>query len=307
MARFRSRTYSAKLVFGGTEVTKTGATRFDLRDPYHLAVSLGWPAFFLATLAAHVVINLIFVALYLLAPGCLTGMPDGAFLKAYFFSLETLSTVSFGDVIPASLYGHVVVSAEILTGVVFSALLTGLIFARFARPKSKMMFADKAVIATHNGHPTLMIRIGNGRVTPLADARASLSAIQYHRTTEGHTYRGGTALKLERNHLQFFALTWTLMHRITPDSPIAGLSQENLSQRNTNLLLMIEARDQSLGAQVYGSRYYDTAEILCGMRYQDAVISDDHGRVHADLTRLSLIEPDLHNPVQKAEETASSG
>lgn len=306
MPRLRTRTYSAKLVFGGTEVTKTGATRFDWRDPYHLAVSLTWPRFFLATLGTHIAINVVFAALYLAAPGCITNLPHGSLLAAYFFSMETLATVAYGDSIPATLYGHLVVSAEILIGMVFSAILTGLIFVRFARPKSMIMFADKAVVAVHNGHPTLMIRVGNGRITPLADARVSLSAIQTHRTVEGHSYRGGTPLNLERSHLPFFALTWTLMHRITPDSPLADLSAESLAARHTNLLLMIEARDQSLGAQVYGSRYYDAHEILVGMRYQDAVISDEVGKVHADLTRLSLVEPDAHGFTQTPADAANS-
>lgn len=304
MARLRPRSYSTKLVFGGTEVTRTGTTRFDLRDPYHLAVSLSWPGFFLATLGSHVAINLVFAALYLAAPGCISHLTDGSIVAAYFFSLETLSTVAYGDSIPVTLYGHLVVGAEILVGTAFTAIFTGLIFVRFARPKSKILFADKVVVATHNGEPTLMIRIGNGRITPLASASVSLSAIQQHRTAEGHSYRGGTPLKLERSHLPFFALTWTLMHKITPDSPLADPSPENLAARQTNLLLMVEARDQALGAQVYGSRYYDAADILLGMRYQDAVIVDEDGRIHADMTRLSLIEPDRHGFTQTPQDAA---
>lgn len=304
MARFRPRSYSTKLVFGGTEVTKTGATRFDLRDPYHMAVSLSWPGFFLATLGTHVVINLVFAALYMAAPGCISNLPSGSLLAAYFFSLETLSTVAYGDSLPTTLYGHITVSTEILIGTVFTAIFTGLIFVRFARPKSKIMFADKAVVAVHNGEPTLMIRIGNGRITPLASASVSLSAIQHHRTVEGHSYRGGTPLKLERSHLPFFALTWTLMHRITPDSPLADMTPENLAARHTNLLLMVEARDQALGAQVYGSHYYESGDILVGMRYQDAVVSDEDGHVHADMTRLSLVVPDLHGFTQTPHDAA---
>jgi hypothetical protein len=40
MAKSRPRRYSSKLVFGGREITKRGARRYDLRDPYHIAVSL---------------------------------------------------------------------------------------------------------------------------------------------------------------------------------------------------------------------------------------------------------------------------
>ena len=294
MAKFRPRRYSSTLVFGGAEITKRGTARFDWRDPYYIAVSLTWPRFFLSVLLADLTINLMFAGLYLLEPGSITNAPPESLRAAFFFSTETLATVGYGVMAPATLYGHIISSIEIFCGLVFTAIMTGLIFVRFSRPKSKIMFADKVVVARHNGVPTLMVRIGNGRVMPLTSVNANLSVIQEHRTIEGHSYRGGTTLKLERAHLPVFAVTWTLMHRLTAESPLADITPENLAERLTSLLLTIEARDQALGAQVYGSRYYETGDILLGMRYQDAVISDVDGHVLADMTRLSMVEPDTH-------------
>jgi inward rectifier potassium channel len=79
---------------------------------------------------------------------------------------------------PATLYGHVVAATEIVCGLAFIAILTGLTFVRFSRPRAKLVFAANPVLATHHGKPTLMVRIGNGRASVLADARAQLNPRQ---------------------------------------------------------------------------------------------------------------------------------
>jgi hypothetical protein len=45
------------------------------------------------------------------------------FADAFFFSIETLATVGYGEMYPAMLYGHVVVAAEIVCGLAFTAIL----------------------------------------------------------------------------------------------------------------------------------------------------------------------------------------
>jgi inward rectifier potassium channel len=100
-----------------------------------------------------------------------------SFSEAFFFSIETLATVGYGVMAPATLYGHIVSSVEILCGLTFTALVTGLIFVRFSRPRAKFRFAENAVVTTYNGKPTLMVRVGNGKLTLLADARAGITAV----------------------------------------------------------------------------------------------------------------------------------
>src|ERR1700732_5260423 len=139
--------------FGGFELMQKGASRDDLRDPYHLAVTLSWPRFFRVLLAVDVAINLVFALLYLAVPGSIGNARAGSFADAFFFSLETLATVGYGVMAPASLYGHIVSAAEILCGLVFTAIMTGLIFVRFAKPRAKILFADDAVIS-HGARPS---------------------------------------------------------------------------------------------------------------------------------------------------------
>jgi inward rectifier potassium channel len=290
---FRRAASDATLIrLGALEFLKKGVSRYDFRDPYHLAVTLSWPHFFLALLVVDLAINVVFALLYMAVPGSIVNARDYNFFDAFFFSIETLATVGYGVMAPATLYGHIVSATEILCGLTFTAIMTGLIFVRFSRPKAKILFADSAVITHHHGRPTLMVRIGNGRMTVLSDAVARLNAIVSERTPEGHFYRSSTELKLARDRLPIFTMTWTLMHAIDEFSPLASYTADSLREMDVRLLLVVEARDHALNANVYDIKDYIPTKVLFGMRYQDAITIDEKGRAEADLTRLHLVEPD---------------
>jgi inward rectifier potassium channel len=270
---------------------KSGVAPFDLRDPYHLAVSLSWPAFIGAAFAGLFAINLGFAILYAIRPGAIDNLPPGDLPRAFFFSLETLATVGYGEMAPQSLYGHAVAGVEIVLGMASTAIFTGLLFVRFSRPQSKILFADKAVVCRHNGALTLMVRIANGRLTMLTHAAARLAILVGEISAEGHTFRRVLELTLVRDKLPIFPLTWTLMHVIDEASPLFGLGPEALATGDIRLYLAVEARDVALGAMVQDIGDYPADRVLFGRRYADAVSIDEQGRTVADIARLSLIEP----------------
>ena len=152
----RRRERIARVRLGSYEFKKVGISRFDVRDPYHLAITLTWPEYLLALFLLYLAANLIFAMLFWLVPGSVAPGPR-SFVDALFFSIETIATVGYGEMYPATLYGHVVASTEIVCGLAFTAILTGLTFVRFSRPRAKLVFAANPVVAMHNGLPTLML------------------------------------------------------------------------------------------------------------------------------------------------------
>jgi inward rectifier potassium channel len=285
---------------GGLELGKIGVSRFDWRDPYHFALTISWPAFVLYLFAAYVLITSAFAVLYLANPGSVANARSGHPADAFFFSIETLATVGYGEMTPANLVGHVIATGEIITGMAFTAIMTGLIFVRFSKPRSKVLFAEKAVIATHNGARTLMLRIGNGRVNVLTDVRAQLNLLLKETSHEGQVSRNAYELKLARDHAPVFPLTMTLMHPIDALSPLAGRDQASLEESEIRLFVSVEARDPALGAVVHDLRTYAHQDILLGYRYLDAVSVDEFGRPVADLRKISLIAEDEHMPLDPA-------
>ncbi len=279
---------------GAIEIVKRGVARYDVRDPYHIAIELSWKGFALAFIGLELGIDTVFALLYLASPGCIANARAGSFSDAFFFSVETLATVGYGTMAPATFYGHAVSAIEIVSGLVFTAIMTGLLFVRFSKPKPKILFADQAVVTSHNCAPTLMVRIANGRITLLTNAMVRLGVVLLEEDAKGHPLRAlhDLALSNASLSLSLFPLTWTVMHEIDDNSPLTGYDAERFKESDARLVLTIEAHDQALGAAIHDLRVYTAGDVLYGMHYAEALSVDDRLRPVADLTRLSLVEPD---------------
>ena len=146
------------------------------------------------------------------------------------------------------------------------------------------------VVVPHNGRPTLMVRIANGRMTMLTHATARLTILVLEVTAEGHTFRRVHDLPLARSDLPIFPLTWTLMHTIDEASPLFGLGPDELEADEIRFFLAVEAKDAALGSLVQDLATFRWPQVVFGKHYVDAVSFDEHGRTTADITRLSLVE-----------------
>lgn len=282
-----------RIYVGSYEFRKKGVSRFDLRDPYHLAIALTWPQFLIALFALYLSVTVVFAALFWLAPGSVAHARPYSFADNFFLSIETLATVGYGEMYPATFYGHLVAAIEIICGVAFTAILTGLTFVRFSRPRARLVFAANPVLAPHNGKPTLMIRIGNGRTTVLADARATLNVLLTEKTAEGGLLHRGHELRLERAHMPLFPFYWTLMHVLDEQSPLHGCDAARMSEWNAQIFVTLEARDPTLATTVYDIRSYAAADIRFGTRYGDAVTTAEDGTPVLDLGNIGALRPDL--------------
>ena len=282
----------ARVRLGSYEFKKKGVSRFDLRDPYHLAVALSWPQFSAALLALYLSVNVVFASLFWLAPGSVANARPDSFTDALFFSIETLATVGYGEMYPGSPYGRVVAATEIVCGLGFTAILTGLTFVRFSRPRAKLVFAANPVVAMHNGKPTMMVRIGNGRAVVLADAAAKLNVLLSETSAEGKLFYRAQE-RLERAHIPIFPLFWTLMHVLDERSPLHGYDAARAIEADARVFLTLEARDPTLATLVHEIRTCAPADIRVGMRYTEAVTIAKDGTPVLDLTRIGALEPDV--------------
>ena len=291
--KLREKTAHVRL--GSYQFKKKGVSRFDLRDPYHLAIALTWPQFLTTLLALYLAVTVVFAALFWLVPGSVANARPNSFADVVFFSIETLATVGYGEMYPATLYGHVVASIEIVCGLAFTAILTGLTFVRFSRPRANLVFAANPVVAMHKEKPTLMIRVGNGRVTMLTDAGAKANVLLSETTAQGKPFRRAQELRLERAYIPAFPLSWTLMHVLDERSPLHGYDAARTIAADARVFVTIEARDPMLATTVQEIRDYAPEDIRFGMRYADAVTIGDDRTPILDLTRIGALEPDAGN------------
>ncbi len=263
-------------------------------DLYHHAMMVRWPAFFASAAAVFIFLNAVFATLFYLGDRPVANVRSESFLEFFFFSIETLATVGYGDMHPQSDYGHIVATAEIFTGMSFLAVMTGLVFARFSRPKARFVFARHAVVTMHLGRPTLMIRVANARHNTISGANAKLWLIRAETTPEGQTLRRYYELTLDRKENPIFAFSWTIFHAIDEYSPLSGLDAEHLAKGEAALVLTISGFDDSSAQQLWARQAYSHQDIRWQHRYADITswadgrMILDYGKFH-DVERESVV------------------
>jgi inward rectifier potassium channel len=277
--------------YGGTEIVTTDAPRYDWRDPYHALLAMGWAPFILGVLGYYLAVNAVIGTLYAIRPGSVANLAPGHWDDAFFFSVETLGGVGYGLMAPQTEYGHLVATGEVFLGLLSTAVLTGLIFARFARPRANMEFSRQITIAPHDGVPTLSLRICNRRTGTIFNAEASLTLVRRYQTLEGLAMWRSYDLPLMRSRVQALSLAWTLRHVIDADSPLFGLSTEQLAEVEAQFLVSITGTDATLAAPVHAVHAYDPPDLLWGFRFADVITSDARGRTRIELARLHDVVP----------------
>jgi len=257
---------------------------------HHLLMVSPW-TLFLILVATYIGFNLLFGALYVLQPGGIANAAPGSFPDAFFFSVQTMATIGYGDMHPATLYTNLLVTAEVLLGMTGLALATGLVFARFSRPTARVMFSRVAVVTLHDGVPTLMFRAANQRGNQILNAEVSVSLARQMTSQEGIVMRRFQELKLVRSRSPLFALSWTVMHPIDELSPLYGATPDSLYEDQAEIIVLLSGRDDTLSDIIYARHSYMPDEILWNRRFVDVLEETPSGRRLLNLRCFHETEP----------------
>ncbi len=267
-----------------------------LGNPYHLLLTMGWPSFLVTMAGVYLLINALFALAYMAAgPGALAeadgAFRSGGFLQAFFFSVETFATIGYGSITAVTPASNIIVLVEAFVGLVSVALVTGIIFARFSRPVPHIRFSDRAVIAPYRGGAGFMFRIANAHRNEIVGVQATVSLARFQQTPSGRT-RTFTQLALERTTVVFFSLSWTVVHPIDEQSPLWGLTRQDLIDSEAEFLILLSGTDETFFQIVSVRGSYTADEVLWGHRFTNIFLPPaPNGVVRIDLGRLSSTEP----------------
>jgi inward rectifier potassium channel len=281
---------SVKVRAGQTEFLKLNVDHRDWRDGYQWLLSLSWTRFAGIVTAFYLVLNLIFAALYRLDEKCIAGM-SGSFMEAFFFSVQTLATVGYGHMYPDNLYGHIVTTIEVMSGVFLLAVMTGLIFVRFSRPTARIQFSRNMVIAPFNGKPALMQRIANLRDHSMVEAEFRITFTRDETTLEGDMVRRFYPLVLDFDRLIIFPAALTLRHLIDEKSPLYGATPESLRACDAFFVTSVVCVETVIPAAVHIQHDYSYEQIRFGERFVEIYTDMPDGRLSVDYARLHETEP----------------
>jgi inward rectifier potassium channel len=282
---------------GTFNVTRRGASWRDIHPYLHL-ISLPWPTFLALVFVTYLAVNTIFAALYYaLGPGHLQGgdAPHklDRFLNAFFFSAHTLTTVGYGNIVPGSISANSLATVEALVGLLGFALATGILFGRFSRPSARIGFSELALIAPYENHTSLQFRIVNRRPNTLMEMEATM-ILMWVEGEPGKLKRSFQGLPLERDTVDFLALTWTIVHPIDESSPLFGKTKEELAQKQAEVIILIKGFDETFSQSVRSRYSYRFDEIAWNAKFTPAFDFDETGTMVLNINKVGnykAVEP----------------
>jgi len=265
--------YGGRLVNsnGRPNIRKTGIGFFDGLSWYHTLIEMPRWKFLAIIFIYFLLINLVFAGVYL-AVGVehLNGMnastPSQKFIEAYFFSAQTFTTVGYGRINPTGYVMSFIAALEAFTGLLFFALATGLFYARFSRPQAFIRFSGNALIAPFNNDVALMLRMAPFKNNYLTDAEVKLTLAMIVEEN-GRQVNRFFPLELEYSKVNALTLSWTVVHPITAESPLIGLTEEDLHNLKAEVLVFVKAFDETFSNTVVARTSYTAGEIKWGAKF----------------------------------------
>ncbi len=299
---------------GSFNVERRGIPRYWAQNTYQVLINLNWPLFILTVLLLYILVNTLFSFAYLaIGVEHLVGHDGksmiGSFWDAFFFSAQTLTTVGYGRIAPQGIPTSMLAAVESLAGLMGFAIATGLLYARFARPRARLLFSDHLLVSPYNGGTGLMFRMANARKNQLIETE-----VQFSLSMAGpEGTRQFFDLQLERKMIHFFPLSWTIVHPIESGSPLYGMTAEDFKKRDGEFFIQIKAFDDTFAQMIYIRNSYSFSEVVHGAKFAFIFGRDEKGSTYIELDRLdehSLVDlpvvpradaPDSEPALQEAE------
>jgi inward rectifier potassium channel len=258
---------------GSVNAVKKGVGILDRISWYHTMLDMSSWKFLFILLLFYITINFVFALLYFgIGIEHLNGIAKTEsewvkFGQAYFFSAQTFTTVGYGHISPTGFYTSALSSAEALIGLLSFAIATGLFFGRFSKPAVFLKFSHNAIIAPYNDGKALMLRLAPYKNTNYIDAEVSIT-LGMQIEEKGVMMNKFYTLDLEYQKINSLALSWTLVHPITNESPLYGLGASDYDSISGEIILIIKTFDDMFSTTVAARTSYIFEEIVYGAKFK---------------------------------------
>jgi inward rectifier potassium channel len=262
----------------GTPTLRTeGLRREVFSDLYHHFLRKSWWQFLIIILSLFISVNLIFTFFYFECDGIQNAHNK---LDYFFFSVQTLSTIGYGFMYPTNLCSHVLIVTQSFLGLLFLSFLTGLVFAKFSLPRAKILFTKNALVCYEKDDLTFKFRMTNKRANQIVDARIKGVMLKLEKMADGSLFRRIHDMKLVRNEIPMFSLSFTVQHIIEENSPFYQETHESLVQKEALVIITITGLDETMSQMVSTRHSYNFDEIIWGAQFKDVLLRDENGELY---------------------------
>lgn len=272
---------------GSFNVTKTNVGILDRFNFFHSLITMPWLNFFSLIILGYFIVNFLFAFIYMqIGVEHLTGIDGKSYfdklMESFFFSAQTITTLGYGRVAPMGNLANSIAAIESMLGLLAFALATGMLYGRFSKPSAKILYSTHAVIAPYQDINGFMFRLVNPRKNQLMEVEATVNLSMKRPNSE---LRDFFSLDLERAKVVFLPSVWTIVHPINETSPLYGLTEEDVHEKDAEFIVMIKAFDESFSQTVYSRSSYKVAELKWGEKFAYIIEQKNNG-VSIDISRL---------------------
>ena len=261
---------------------------------YHAALDASWPAFILWMLGILLLVNGVFALGYrALGSAALAGSEQlgvtDPFIRAFSYSVGIFTTTGSSVMHPVGTTANWLTIFESFAGPITLVVAFGLIIARLTRPRMRLGFSDSAIVAPYEGGRGVMFRIVNLQPGELSDVHVRVNLVRFE-DFDGVRERNFHELALERSSVEMFTLHWTVVHPITADSPLAGVTPEELAASQAEFLVFVSALEQTFSTRVTARTSYLWDEVRWDVKFASIFANGPEGVIAIDVERLSRTE-----------------
>lgn len=280
---------------GNANVRKSGIGFLDGISWYHTMLNLPRWKFMMIVVLFYFVVNCFFATLYFVIGvehlrGVEMTTAMDKFGQAFFFSIQTFTTVGYGHISPNGFATSSIAAIEALFGLLSFAIATGLFYGRFSKPKAHILFSNNAIIAPYNDGKAFMMRVTPYKNAHLTDVEAKIT-LGLQTEEKGKITNKFYILELEMEKVNALNLSWTLVHPITETSPLFGFTEEDYQKSIGEFIVFIKAFDDMYSTSVVKRTSYIFKELIYGAKFVPMYSrSDDDSKTILHIDKLNTFD-----------------
>ncbi|KAK3570026.1 hypothetical protein QTP86_009183 [Hemibagrus guttatus] len=221
---------------------------------------------------------------------------------AFLYSLTTQMTIGYSIRVITPLCPDAITLLVIQTiiGTIIKSFWCGIIISKFSLPKKRaktINFSETAVISPKDGALCLQVRVANLRKTLMVGSNIYGKLLRTTITPEGETIimdqiKIDFLVDAGKDNL-FFACPLTLYHVIDKTSPFYEMAVDTLQQQEFELVVFLDATDESTNFFCQVRTSYIPREIMWGYDFFPIITRSKDGTYCVDFSEFARVVPVL--------------
>ena len=198
-----------------------------------------------------------------------------SFRNSFALAHQTISTIGYGHIAPASDAIHVTIFLYGAFGLIVCSLLVAVIWSRFTAVRPVLAFSTKAVMSKWNGQLALRFKIaGLWRPKPILTGEVTVNAVLSVKGEDGLKISRLVQLPVEIKYNPLMVLPWTVVHIVNENSPLYGVSERNFSSTVKLITTVFSGMDSCTGHEISAMYAYPSKNVIWDHRFATSIVVD---------------------------------